>query len=737
MKELKTTQLFALFISCVALIGIIAFGGYWTHSINKAAINQQTSVLGSLSRSQAAFLERRLSNAFSATKILAQEIQHHDGKEYWFEEYAVDLLDSMDGIAMLQIEPNGVIEKISPLKGNEAAIGLDILAGSKHKDEALLAIKNHQYINIGPIKLVQGGLGIIGRSPVFLYKGTQKEVFWGFTSAVIYLDSLLNATQLTEFEKEGYRYKLTRVDSETNELITLLESAKPLTETQATSNLVVPAGEWSLSISKPMKAELFNNTITGNIISFIVALIISVSLYLILMQPQKLRALVKEKTKELEELAYTDPLTDLPNRRYLQESLPGILYNNHKHQRMAAFIYFDLDDFKRINDTIGHDVGDQILVIVANRLNKFKQESHLIVRLGGDEFAILLNDIKSYEEVVDYADRILDSTRAPITLDNKKFSVQTTLGIAMVPKHGRDLITIMQNADMAMYQAKLEGKNKYSFFRNSMRSDAYSLIQDEYDLAQGIKENEFELYYQPQFDLETNQICAAEALIRWNHPEKGLVFPDHFIPLAESSGKIVELGYWILENGIASQARRKQQGEPEIVLHINLSPKQISDPNIVHLVQELLLKYRVSPNTIGFEITETLILEEIDLAKKVLQIFKNMGMCIAIDDFGTGYSSLAQLKNLPVSLLKIDRSFVMDLENDADDKKIVEAIIAMTHKLHLKVLAEGIETEEQHRMLNDLQCDFGQGYYVSKPVTEEEFRKLVHAHNNKNAYVNA
>jgi len=281
----------------------------------------------------------------------------------------------------------------------------------------------------------------------------------------------------------------------------------------------------------------------------------------------------------------------------------------------------------------------------------------------------------------------------------------------------------MQNADMALYQAKQKGKNQYSFYTESMKINTHNLIKAEEDLTLALQRNEFEMYYQPQFNLRTNSVFGAEALIRWNHPDKGLIYPNDFIPLAESTGKIVELGHWILESSIAFLAKRKQENKPDILLHINLASEQLSDPHFVTLVKELLAKYQVPAHLIGFEITETSILEDIPLARGLLQAFKDMGICIAIDDFGTGYSSLSQLKNLPVNLLKIDRSFVMDLESDPDDRKIVEAIIAMAHKLNIKVLAEGIETREQWKMLVAFQCDYGQGYYVSKAVTAEAFNE--------------
>ena len=723
MKKVEFKQPSALFFSLIAFFAIAVLGGYWTQSNNKSIVAQQQSLLSGISRTQASVLERRLSSAFTSAQILAYEVEQNHENLAWFPNYANKLIESIGGIENLQLAPDGIISDIYPLEGNESAIGFDVLSTPKYSEEAMLSIKNHRMFAIGPVALVQGGFAVISRAPIFLHKGTQREVFWGFASAVIYLDNLLEATQLKQLESEGYQYSLSRRHGATKETIVLSSSVASLSDIQASTNLILPVGTWTLRISRAMDAQLKQRKVTGYAVSTMVAFLLSIALYAILIQPLTLRKLVKQKTAELQELAYKDPLTGLPNRRFLQDSLPNILYRNQKRKRISAFIYFDLDNFKRINDTIGHDVGDQVLVIVGDRLNKLKGLADFVVRLGGDEFGILLGDINSYSQAREQGDHILESIRMPVQVDSGEYILSTSLGIAMIPEHGYDLVTIMQNADMALYQAKLKGKNQYAFYTEKMKISTHNLIKAEEDLTLALQRNEFELYYQPQFDLHTNLVIGAEALIRWNHPEKGLIFPNDFISLAESTGKIVQLGYWVIESSIAYLAKRKEEGRSDILLHINLASEQLSDPHFVTLVQELLSKYKIPAHLIGFEITETSILEDIHLARYLLQTLKDMGICIAIDDFGTGYSSLSQLKNLPVDLLKIDRSFVMDLENDPDDRKIVEAIIAMAHKLNIKVLAEGVETREQWNMLAEFQCDFGQGYYVSKAVTADEFNQ--------------
>jgi diguanylate cyclase (GGDEF)-like protein len=720
--ELKQPS--AIFIACAIFFAIIFFGLYWTYSSNQAIIKEQKLLLNGLSKTQASTIERRLSIAFTSTQLLAAEIEHHGDSFNDFDDfdgYSKNLMSFIEGISSLQLAPNGIIEKISPLKGNESAIGLDIFADPKYREAALQAIEKHKMIAIGPVPLVQGGTAVIGRSPVYLYRGTQREVFWGFASAIISLDELLEPTRLKELERDGYQYTLTRVHLDTGQKLTFAQSSKPLSNIVSTTNIHLPIGTWEISISRDISNRLTSNLISGSILSLIAALAISIGFYAIAIQPLRLHTLVKEKTQELQRLAYNDPLTKLPNRRYLNDQLPALLRSNKKRHQISAFIYFDLDNFKRINDTIGHDVGDKVLEIVAQRLDSLRSESDKVVRLGGDEFGIYLSNIENKQGAKEHAERVLAYIHSPINLDSKEFILSTSLGIAMIPEHGDTLVSIMQNADMALYQAKQRGKNQSVFYSHDMKTTTLDLVEAEEDLTKALQNDEFELYYQPQFDLKTKHVFGAEALIRWNHPTKGLIFPDQFIQLAENTGQIIRIGHWVLENGISYLARRREQGLPYILLHVNLSSQQLSDPHLATVVKALLYKYQVPAEWLGVEVTETSLLEDVSLAKVLLQSLKDMGICVAIDDFGTGYSSLGQLKNLPVSLLKIDRSFVMDLERDQADRKIVEAIIAMAHKLGIKVLAEGIETKEQWDMLASFQCDFGQGYYVSRAIPEKDF----------------
>ena len=714
-------QLPAIALSVITFMFLSVIGVYWAHMSNNATQAEQKFLLGGIARAQASIVERRLALAFTSAQMLAHDIEKSNGDSRNFQSYAKDIRATIGGIHSLQLAPDGIIREIYPLAGNETALGLDIIKHPTLKEETLKAIQNKEMLIIGPIQLVQGGEAIISRSPIYLANNSNEERFWGFSSAVIMSDSLFRSTNLQELENQGYSYQLARGHLDSNNSTIFFSSELPLSETYASTDLILPAGNWSLSIGRDMSALLMDRLRFGYSLTLLIASLAAFSVYFVTSQPLKLRKLVNEKTQALQDLAYKDPLTGLYNRRHLTDTLPKLLLNNQAKQNTSAFIYFDLDDFKRINDTIGHDVGDQVLEIVAQRLVRIVKEEDTVVRLGGDEFGIYLSNVLNPHEAEEVARQVLDAIRSPLKIDIRDFYLTTSLGIAMIPEHGNDLVTIMQNADMALYESKLKGKNQCSFYDEKMKEQAINLAQVESDISHALQHQEFELYFQPIFDLSSKKIIGAEALIRWNHPEKGLVFPDKFITLAEDTGQIVDIGYWVIESAIQYLARRHQEGHPDILLHVNLSPLQLADPNLLDQVTFLLGKYQVNSSNLGFEVTETALLSDTKLAISLLNAFKAMGIYIAIDDFGIGYSSLGQLKNLPVNQLKIDRSFVMDLETDLDDRKIVEAIIAMSHKLGIKVIAEGIETMEQWQMLSDFHCDFGQGYVVSRPIPEAEF----------------
>ena len=713
----------ALLIATSIFVAIFSICLYFIHLSNTNFSQNQRLLLSGIARSQAAEIERSLSLSFTSTQILAHQIALDQDKVAYFNSYASNIMQSIPGIDSIQLAPNGIIEYIYPLAGNEAALGLDVLNHPSYREAAQLAIKEKRMIAVGPVKLVQGGIAVISRTPIFKEtSGPGANEFWGFASALIYLTPLLESSGIHKLESEGYAISLERRHNDSNEVFEFYRSERALDSSALVqAEITLPSGSWTLSLSHDISNNLVTRTINMMAISLLLASICAWSLYNILIRPLELQKEVDKKTLELKELAFKDPLTGLPNRRFLNDQMTDIIQHITKHHSFGAFIYFDLDNFKSINDTIGHDVGDKVLIKIAERLSMQTSDNDVVVRLGGDEFVIVLTEAGSVEEVRSKAQNILNCTQKIISIDYREFKQSTSLGITLIPNHGSQLLTLMQCADVALYEAKRRGKNQFVIFDESMRQNTIDMHNEELALAKAIEEEQLILHFQPQFDLELNKIIGAEALVRWEHPEKGLVYPDNFIPLAEQSGQILELGNYVIRKSFEYLAHREQLGLYPILLHINLSSLQLNDPNLVPYVKQMIQQFKIPGHYIGFEITETTLLTDIAHAKKTLEQLKMLGICVAIDDFGTGFSSLGQLKNLPVDLLKIDRSFVRDLETDKDDRMMVEAIIAMAHKLDIMVIAEGVETIEQLNMLRSFNCDLGQGYYISRPIAEDKF----------------
>jgi len=697
---------------------VFATGGYLLHMVDLRWHHEQHLLLDQVTNSQASAIERRLSHSLSATYILAQEVKRSGGQFQGFDKFAHEVIRTIGGVSNLQLAPEGIIKRIYPLKGNEKAIGHNLLIDDKRSKEANAAIKERHLTLAGPFELVQGGVAIIGRNPVFITEA-ERQKFWGFTSAVIFLEDLLSIAELDQLETKGYRYSISRVHPDNGNEEVFAGTSTHLGSSTSRVRVNIPNGYWTLTMSRDLNGHQIN-IIPGILGSFIIALIISAFAYRIFREPKRLKVLVEEKTKELEHLAFHDALTGLVNRQLLKEELEQEIRNIHRHGGHLAVMYLDLDDFKRINDSMGHEAGDRVLKSIAQRIKRVVSENDIVARLGGDEFAVLLLDLESHNDAMNIAEKITEEVAQPITLDQREALVSASVGITVFPEDSQNAEALMRNADLALYSSKKAGKNRYEFFNSKMQEDASRRLSIENELRQAIKNNEFFLVYQPVVSLESQQVLKLEALIRWNHPEKGLLAPDSFIDVAEQVGLIVPIGEWVLKEACQYIRNSNRGGSAKPIVAINISARQFSEKGFAKQVQKVLKDENIDPTQVEFEITETLVMDDIDHTVKVLNLLKEIGLRFSMDDFGTGYSSLAQLKQLPVSTLKIDRSFVCDLESGANDYQIVEAIVAMAHKLELDVVAEGIETEGQLNLIKQAGCDFGQGYFFGKPVTPDK-----------------
>ena len=433
----------------------------------------------------------------------------------------------------------------------------------------------------------------------------------------------------------------------------------------------------------------------------------------------------KRVEAEMRHMAHYDSLTGLANRLLFRERLNHAILNARRNQSLVALVFIDLDRFKHINDTLGHDAGDQILIQVAKRLSGIIRETDTLSRLGGDEFMLILENVESTNAVTQVADKIIESFKLPCHIENQELYITPSIGVTLYPSDHDDAKELQKNADAAMYKAKDMGRNQYQFYSEEMTQDSIRRLDLESKLRQAIDKNELTLQYQPKFCIKTNAVTGAEALLRWKQAELGNISPAEYIPIAEETGLIIPIGEWVIDEVCRQQKQLMDEGYTNIKLAVNLSPEQFHNSEIADFILDKLMKYRINPQNFEIEITEGLLMENTDATISLLNKMKTWGLHISIDDFGTGYCSLGYIKQFPIDTLKIDRAFVKDLMTEPDDAAISEAIIALGHTLRLSVIAEGIETQDQLDFLRLHNCDEGQGYLFSKPLEIEDFKKLL------------
>ena len=445
----------------------------------------------------------------------------------------------------------------------------------------------------------------------------------------------------------------------------------------------------------------------------------------------------KRNEEQITQMAYFDVLTNLPNRYLFKDRLDQSILYAEKYKQLLAIIYLDLDDFKRVNDTFGHDFGDKLLQSVSDRLEKkirrvdtlsrFEEENleTTIARLGGDEFTLLLRDIKETQDASRVAQRIVDLFSQPFHIESRVIFISPSIGIALYPNDGRDVDTLLKNADTAMYHAKEKGKNNYQFFSENMNIEALERFYLESSMRSAIDKGELQLYYQPQYDSSSGKVIGVEALVRWIHPLKGMLLPETFIPIAEESGLILPIGKWVLKTACEHNKSWQRAGLRPIYVTVNISGIQFKQRDFVESIAQTLIDTGLEPKYLELELTESILMEPTEKTFNALNELKATGVRITIDDFGKGYSSLGYLKRLPIDTLKIYRSFVRDIISNPDDRVIIRAIISLAHTLNMKVIAEGVETHEQLSYLQEQGTDGIQGFLLSEPMTPNSFMQLL------------
>lgn len=438
----------------------------------------------------------------------------------------------------------------------------------------------------------------------------------------------------------------------------------------------------------------------------------------------ELKTLFRElaaKNAQLEQLAFYDQLTALPNRGLFHDLVHREMLQARRSQQRFGLFFIDLDRFKAVNDTLGHPAGDALLIEIARRLREVLREVDVVCRQSGDEFLVLLRDIAHWQSLGEMAQRVLQVVEAPVWVGNGTARVSASIGIAMFPDDGEDFETLVKHADIAVYQAKSLGRARYSFYHAELNTRLQATLELEQQLGHAIEAGELVLHYQPQVDANTGQLVGVEALVRWQHPKKGLLYPAQFIAVAEESGKIADMGVWALREACRQRAAWKTRGLDVGCMAVNVSALEFRDHRLLDSLRLALQSSGLQAQDLEIEITESVLMAETETSQRIIQGMRELGVGIAIDDFGTGYSSLAYLKRLRPTQLKIDRSFVHDTDSDVDSRAIIRGIMGLADALGLRVVAEGVETAQQVRFLRDSGCQILQGYFLARPLPVDEF----------------
>jgi diguanylate cyclase (GGDEF)-like protein len=433
----------------------------------------------------------------------------------------------------------------------------------------------------------------------------------------------------------------------------------------------------------------------------------------------------KRYQEQLEFQANYDALTGLPNRNLLHDRLRQSVFAQ-RYVRSIGVVFLDIDHFKFVNDSLGHNTGDKLLKCVAERLSRGVRDGDTVARLGGDEFILILNDQTGQEFIYRAMQRIISTVAEPIDVDGHELLVTCSAGVSLYPQDGQDVETLLKNADAAMYRAKEKGRNNFQFYTAEMNLQVNERLRTEAGLRRALERNEFELHYQPRFEAKSGKPVGCEALLRWQHPERGLLLPERFIALAEETGLIVPIGEWVLGSACA-QAKAWQKNGASIAVSVNLSLRQFKQDALVSAVEAALGRTGLEPRLLEMELTESLVMHDTELAVRVLTRLREIGVELSVDDFGTGYSSLSYLTRLPISALKIDQSFVQDVKGNGrpDEGIVAQTIISLAHNLKLKVVGEGVETEPQLQFLKKHGCDEVQGFHLGRPMPVSEFERFL------------
>ncbi len=642
-----------------------------------------------------------------------------------FAIFSSQFMENDSGIRNLSIYPDGIASLVYPIDDNDEILGMNLFvhADADVRDNAYRTLSSQAITILGPFELTQGGMGMLSRQAIYI-----DGQFWGFVSVVLDIPSIIQEAGIYNLNK-GIALAVRAGDQ------ILTGDAALFDDPEHLIPIPLPEGEWELAAAPiPERLASANQQAIGLKVLFYITLIfVLYFIYIQLTKKDKLQALVEERTRELESkenavryMAYHDSVTRLYNRAYFNEAMERQLQQSALSNEAFALIYLDVDNLKLINDSLGHYYGDMLLIEIADRLSQALNNSEVVCRLGGDEFTIILPAISDQEQVHQIAAAIITLFQQPFQLSDIEHYITASIGVAIYPEHGEDATSLVKNADTTMYRAKENGKNQYLLYNPAMHTEHKLTMEISNGLRRALENDEFVMHYQPQIEAATGQIIGLEALIRWNHPEQGMVSPGMFIPIAEESGLIVPIGEKVLQLVSAQSRAWQNAGYPPIKIAVNLSAKQFRHSALPSVIMQILQDSDINPCHIELEITENEAMR--DDTQLMLQELREQGFIISIDDFGTQYSSLSYLTRLPVDKIKLDRSFVHGIANNTKDEAIIRAILLIAKHLELTVIAEGVETYEQLLFLSQHECHQIQGFLFHKPMAADAIEELLVQH---------
>lgn len=657
----------------------------------------------------------RMASRQAAAAIMEERLWREDARHYLHD---FDVYQAIEWI-----DRNFIIRWLEPVDGNLAAIGFNVAFSEARRTALENAATEGVMDTTGIIELEQGGTGLVIYAPIGAGEDNR-----GFIAGVFRMESLATLL-LTDRVRQQFH-----VDIVENGRPAYRLSPDAPVRSQYSHTVTIPLANvtWELTLTPTVhwldqhQSNLPWVTFVTLLVMGLLMSLLGLLVQLVLKRNQdllKTRHTLEQEIhqreviqQDLARLESTDPLTGLANRRFFMEDLSHTLMLAERQQHQLALLMIDLDRFQMLNDSLGHQFGDELLVKIASRLNALSDELVMVAYSGGDEFMVCQQHVEEIDDVIHLLGQIQKCFAEPFAIQGQTHHITATMGIAIYPQSGLDGDVLLRNADIALHRAKENGRNGYQFYTEGMLDRELRRLELDKDLNKALAQNEFELHLQPQLDLASGRVNSAEALIRWRHPDRGMIPPFEFIPLAEENGRITDIGRWVVDAACRQLAQWRNGPLSHLRIAINLSGRELDEDDLVDTIQRALSHHEVPASRLEVELTEEIFIQNIEHNRNQLVRLHELGVHLAIDDFGVGYSSLAYLRDFPVDLLKIDRSFITNVTERRDDATITRAVINLAHNLGVRVVAEGVETDAQLQFLRDNHCDLAQGYLISRPI---------------------